>query len=148
MSRELVKRPASLPDRKVPGTRPRLSGEDMVLIARLHRTGRKIAEIARIISTPDRVVSPQTVGQWLRRAKQPQEDLHMTLASLRLGAVDAWDLAMKRGARDGRHAPAKDLLIATGTIRPDAAPSLVLVIGSGSPDPASLPALPTRTLQD
>lgn len=120
----------------------------MLLISRMHRSGRKIAEIARVISTPERRISPETVGQWLRRAKQPQEDFHTTLASLRLQAVESWDLAMKRGARDGRHAPAKDLLIATGTIAPQAVDRVTILLGSGDANILNLPALPTRPTID
>ena len=128
------------------GPRPKMTGDEMLLISRLHRSGRKIAEIARLLTTPERTLSAETVGQWLRRAKQPQEDLHIALASLRSDAVESWGLAMRRGARDGRHAPAKDLLTATGTIRADATDRLVIVIGSGAAsEPATLTPLPHRT---
>lgn len=134
----------TVPDRKRPGSRPRLTGEDMALIHRLHSSGRKLTEIARIVSTPDRVISPETVGQWIRRAKQPHEALHMALAAGRFERLEEWALASKRGARDGRHAPAKDWLIASGTIRNDQSPALVVLIGSGTVDADTLPSLPRR----
>ena len=139
--------PTTIPrDRKHPGTRPRVTGEDMLLMSRLHKQGRKITEIARLISTPEKVISPETVGQWLRRARQPQEDLHMLVAEGRVEALESWRLAMKRGARDGRHAPAKDWLIAAGTVSAQPTDRLIVVIGTGQADTASLPTLPARPL--
>ena len=128
------------------GPPAKLTAEDMLIVTRLSSQGKSLRAIARILTTPERSVSFETVGAWLRRAKQPVEELHMALAAMRLGAVESWDLAIKRGARDGRHAPAKDLLIATGTIRPDATDRLIVVIGNGVPDAATLPALPVRTV--
>jgi hypothetical protein len=133
-------------EQKRPGRPPRLTAEDMLIVSRLSSQGKSLRAIARLISTPERKVCIETIGAWLRRAKQPVEELHMALAAMRLGAVDAWDLAIQRGARDGRHAPAKDLLIATGTIRPDATDRLVVVIGNGVADAATLPALPPRSV--
>jgi len=119
----------------------------MLIVTRMSAAGRSLRAIARLLSTPERKVSCETVGAWLRRARQPAEHLHMALAAHRLDAVDAWALAVQRGARDGRHAPAKDLLIATGTIRADATDRLVVVVGNGAPDVRTLPALPPRTLE-
>lgn len=85
----------------------------MVLIARLHARGRSLRTIARIVSLASgQAVSAPTVGRWLRRALQPQEEAQQALASFRAVAVEGWGQAILRGARDGRHAPAKDLLIA------------------------------------
>lgn len=127
-----------------PGRPPKLSADEMIVITRLSAQGRSLRTIARMLTTPERRISAETIGRWLRAARTPSDAVHMALASQRMVAVEAWSQAMTRGARDGRHAPAKDLLIATGTIRQDAADRLVVVIGNGTPDLRSLPSLPSR----
>lgn len=64
----------------------------------------------------------------------------MALASLRAVAVEGWGQAITRGARDGRHAPAKDLLVAAGTIERDAPTErLVILVGDGKTAVGTLP---------
>lgn len=124
------------------GRPTKLTGEDMLIIGRMLQRGMGSARIAKVLSTPERPVSVRTVATWLARAKMPAEHAHMALAAGRLDAIDAWHTAMKRGARDGRHAPAKDWLIATGTIDATAQDRITIVLGAGHTQ--SLPALPQR----
>lgn len=145
---EPARRPRPVTHRTRAGREPRLSGEEMLLVARLSRQGRSAAAISRLLTTEQRPISPQTIAEWLRRARQPAEDLHMALASLRLDAVESWSLAMKRGARDGRHAPAKDLLVATGTVDRDQGHGLTIVIGQGLEVHPQLPARGPRQVLD
>lgn len=142
------------------GKPPILTGEEMLLVARLAAQGRSATAIARILTRPSytdpvtgdvlpaRTIAPDVVARWLRRARQPAEDVHMALASLRVQAVEHWGTAMSRGARDGRHAPAKDLLVATGVIADRAADRVVILIGTGHADVSSLPTLPARPVID
>lgn len=130
-----------------PGRPGKLTGEEMLVIARMSNRGMSSYKIARCLTTPERKISAAVVAAWLRRARTPPEELHMSLAALRIGAVESWDLAMRRGARDGRHAPAKDLLIATKTIEasPDAG-RVIVVIGTGAAGAPTLPAMPADLL--
>lgn len=68
----------------------------------------------------------------------------MSLASLRMDAVESWGTAMRRGARDGRHAPAKDLLAATGVIAKDSADRVVVILGTGDHRAPAMPAMPAH----
>jgi hypothetical protein len=132
-------------DRRRSGPRPRLTGEDMSLILRLRHRGCKLREIARLVSTEDRIVSEETVGQFIRRTLQPNEELQIAMAAGRAEMLDHWMLAAKRGSRDGRHAPAKDWLVATGTVSPQQhGDRVIVVIGTGTADTHSLPTLPAR----
>ena len=126
------------------GRPSKLTGEEMVVITRMSARGMSCRTIARLLTRADRSVTAQTIATWLRRAKQPAEELHAALGALRMDAVEAWGLAMRRGARDGRHAPAKDLLIATRVIEaaPDAG-RVTIVIGGGVGGHVTIgPALP------
>ena len=126
-----------------PGRPPKLTGEDLLIIARLHGKGLKSRTIARLLSTPARAISHQTVVRYLQRAQTPSEAIKVALASLRGDAVESWQTAMRRGARDGKHAPAKDLLIATGDIKHDTPTDrLVIIVGDGQTIVGSLPTLP------
>ncbi len=113
----------------------------MLLIARLHARGRSLRTIARIVTVASgQAVSANTIGRWLRRALQPQEEVQQALASLRAQAVEGCGQAILRGARDGRHAPAKDLLVAAGTIERDAPTErLVILVGDGKTAVGMLP---------
>jgi hypothetical protein len=115
----------------------------MVLIARLDRAGMKSRTIARIVSKgrpDDKRVSHVTVTRWLQRAKAPSEDIQMALAGLRHTAVESWHTAMVKGSRYGKHAPAKDLLVATGDIDKDIATDrLVILVGDGRTSIGTLP---------
>ena len=125
------------------GVRPtKLTGDDLILITRLARAGRSTRGIAKALSTPERSISHGTIVKFLREARTPNEDVKMAIAALRMDAVEAWETAMHRGARDGRHAPAKDLLIASGTISSDHRSGVVIVIGNGVASVDTLPRLP------
>lgn len=123
------------------GQPPRLSGDEIVSAVRLATRGRSVRAIAQVLSTSaGRAVSPATVARWLRRVRQPQEDVQMALASLRAEAVESWAGAMRTGTKYGRHAPAKDLLMATGTIERDT-PSerITIIVGDGTAPIGRLP---------
>ena len=70
----------------------------MLLAIRLANRGRSVRAIAQVLSaSAGRSVSAATVSRWLRRARQPQEDVQMALASLRAEAVESWAGAMRTG---------------------------------------------------
>lgn len=126
----------------------------MLLAVRLANRGRGVRAIAQVLTASSgRPVSPATIARWLRRARQPQEDVQMALASLRAEAVESWAGAMRTGKKYGRHAPAKDLLMATGTIERDmAAERVTIIVGDGTvpvgrlPDTLRLPPALPRVL--
>jgi hypothetical protein len=66
------------------------------------------------------------------------------LSAFRRDAVESWHRAMQTGAKYGRHAPAKDWLVATGTITSqEPADRLTIWVGDGtSPPPFRLPEVP------
>lgn len=126
------------------GRPTKLTGEDMLILTRMHQRGMGSTKIAKVLSTPERPVSVRTVALWLARAKAPTEAMQMAMAAGRMDMIDNWQLAAKRGARDGRHAPAKDWLIATGTIDAQHSDRVVVLINSPQTHTlaASRPSLP------
>lgn len=145
---ETTEKTAVTTGKKGPGRPSKLTAEEMIVIARLTAAGRSARSIARLLTTPERSISGVAVAQWQRRAKQPAEEIRMALAAHRMDAVEDWVKASSRGARDGRHAPAKDLLTATGAIAPDARERLIIIVGNGAADLGTLPMLPERPILD
>jgi hypothetical protein len=127
------------------GRPPKLTADDQLVLLRLHEKGRKAGTIARILSRPDREISTKTVVRYLRQVSVATADVQRALARLRMRAVQSWETAMETGEKFGKHAPAKDLLIATGTIRQDA-PSdrVIIVVGNGTQAIGELPAIPAE----
>lgn len=132
----------------VPGKgrpRIRLTGEDQLLLLRLHEKGRKPSTIARLLSRPERPISLATVRRYLQQIELPNAEVQRALARLRLRAVESWETAMTTGEKFGKHTPAKDLLIATGAIRSDQpVDRLIIVVGNGRDTVGQLPAIPAE----
>lgn len=70
-------------------------------------------EIAQRLS-----MDPRTVNAILATREHLKVDVRNHLDSLALDAVKHWGTAMEEGARKGKHAPARDLLLHTKIIEP------------------------------
>lgn len=125
------------------GRPPTMTAEDKVFVWRLHQKGLTCRAIARLASRQGKQISHDTINRFCKRAELAPEAIVALLKSMRLEAIEAWELAMKRGARDGRHAPAKDLLQATGDItRDEPADRFIILVGDGTAPVAQLPEPP------
>jgi Homeodomain-like domain len=126
------------------GGRPRkLTPGEWARIIRLHQRGASTRVIAAHLSRGRRTVSKNTVARFLRDVRESNEDVRLSLAAFRRDAVESWHKAMQYGAKYGRHAPAKDWLIATGTItREESIDRVVILVGDGTAPVAKLPDVP------
>jgi hypothetical protein len=120
----------------------------MAAIVRLSTAGHSARKIARLISTASRPISARTIDRWLARARTPNETITTALAALRADAVSGWAAAIRQGARFGKHAPARDLLVATGVIEKESpADRITIHVGDGTIAIGRLPS-PIRALPD
>jgi hypothetical protein len=120
-----------------------LSADDMLFIWRLHQKKLSTRAIARLLSTRSKDVSPATINRFIRRCHDRPEQVQVALKSLRGEAIDSWRAAIAVAGARGSHQPAKDLLVATGTIRNDQpVDRVVIIVGDGRQAVAQLPEAP------
>jgi hypothetical protein len=125
------------------GRPPKLTIDDKMRIVRLHQRGASTRQIAAYLSRGRRHIGRSLVANFLRQVHEPNDHVRQTMAAFRRDAIESWHQAMQTGAKYGRHAPAKDWLIATSTISHEPVIDRVtIIVGDGTRAVAQLPPVP------